>query len=180
MGHIAHDAAKKLVKDGLVTGVTLVGDNGEWRTCESCEYAKATRKPIRKERREPRAELFGDEIHSDVWGPLRMPMIRKKEYYASFTDNATRYTRISLLGGKDDTFDAYRECEAWAETQHGVKIKCLRSDHGGEYTSNKFSAHLKARGTECRLTTCKGTVGSEAGDLSEPAVRRKSHELMTN
>jgi len=27
---------------------------------------------------------------------------------------------------------------------------------------------------------CKGTVGSEAGDLSEPAVRRKSHELMTN
>ena len=27
---------------------------------------------------------------------------------------------------------------------------------------------------------CKGTVGSEAGDLSEPAVRRKSHELMTD
>jgi len=27
---------------------------------------------------------------------------------------------------------------------------------------------------------CKGTVGLEAGDLSEPVVRRKSHELMTN
>ena len=28
-------------------------------------------------------------------------------------------------------------------------------------------------------TDCKGTVGSEAGDLSEPAVRRKSHKLET-
>jgi len=27
---------------------------------------------------------------------------------------------------------------------------------------------------------CKGTVGSEAGDLSEPAVRQKSHKLETN
>ncbi len=44
MGHIAHDAAKKLVKGGLVTGVTLVGDNGEWRTCESCKYVLWTTK----------------------------------------------------------------------------------------------------------------------------------------
>jgi len=27
--------------------------------------------------------------------------------------------------------------------------------------------------------TCKGTVGVEAGDLSEPAVRQKSHRLTT-
>ena len=27
---------------------------------------------------------------------------------------------------------------------------------------------------------CKGTVGSEAGDLLEPAVRRKSHRLTIN
>ena len=30
------------------------------------------------------------------------------------------------------------------------------------------------------LFCCKGTVGSEAGDLSEPAVRWKSHKLETN
>ena len=30
---------------------------------------------------------------------------------------------------------------------------------------------------QCSLLSCKGTVGSEAGDLSEPAVRRKSHWL---
>ena len=30
------------------------------------------------------------------------------------------------------------------------------------------------------LFCCKGTVGAEAGDLSEPAVRWKSHKLETN
>ncbi|KAJ3489198.1 hypothetical protein NLJ89_g11551 [Agrocybe chaxingu] len=153
MGHISHDAARKLVKQGLVTGVVLEGDDGRLRTCESCEYAKATRKRIRKEREEPRAESFGDEIHSDLWGPARTETIRKKQYYVSFTDDATRYTSIALLRHKDEAFDAYREFEAWAEMQHNAKIKRLRSDRGGEYTSDEFDAHLKAKGTERRLTT---------------------------
>ena len=33
---------------------------------------------------------------------------------------------------------------------------------------------------EIQYLHCKGTVGSEAGDLSEPAVRRKSHWLDEN
>jgi len=35
---------------------------------------------------------------------------------------------------------------------------------------------VKTTGT-AKEAWCKGTVGSEAGDLSEPAVRRKSHWL---
>ena len=35
-------------------------------------------------------------------------------------------------------------------------------------------------GLHTHMGTCKGTAGSEAGDLSEPAVRRKSHKLETN
>ena len=42
---------------------------------------------------------------------------------------------------------------AWAHTQHGVHIKRLHSDHGGEYTGSKFSEFLRGQGTERRLTT---------------------------
>src|SRR5882672_8762420 len=37
--------------------------------------------------------------------------------------------------------------------EHGVRIKRLRSDHGGEYTGNEFTKFLAEQGTECRLTT---------------------------
>jgi hypothetical protein len=153
MGHIAPDAVRKLVEDKRVVGVELEDDREEMGTCESCEFAKATRKRVRKEREEPLAEKFGDEVHSDVWGPATTETIHHRKYYASFTDDSTRWSHVKLLHGKDDTFDAYLEYEAWADTQHGAKIKRLRSDRGGEYLSTEFTNHLKSKGTERRLTT---------------------------
>jgi transposase InsO family protein len=60
---------------------------------------------------------------------------------------------VKLQRTKDETFNSYKEVEAWADTQHDLKIKCLRSDRGGEFLSNEFSVHLKKQGTERKLTT---------------------------
>jgi len=153
MGHITLDAVRKLVEDKRVVGVELEDDGEEMGTCESCEFAKTTRKRVRKEREEPLAKKFGDEIHSDVWGPATTETIHHRKYYSSFTNDSTHWSHVKLLHGKDDTFDAYIEFEAWADTQHSTKIKCLRSDRGGKYLSTEFSNHLKSKGTERRLTT---------------------------
>lgn len=70
MGHISPDVARKLVTKGFVTGVHLdETESGDPFFCESCVYAKATRKPILKARQGERATEFGGEIHSDLWGP---------------------------------------------------------------------------------------------------------------
>lgn len=69
MGHISPETAKRMVSEGVVKGVEL-NSNSTIQTCDSCEYAKMTRKPIKRARQTPRASKFGDEIHSDVWGPL--------------------------------------------------------------------------------------------------------------
>ena len=70
MGHIAPGAAKKLVTDGLVSGINVQLDGQEPTFCESCTYVKALRKPVPKEHNpEHHAKAFSEEIHSDVWGP---------------------------------------------------------------------------------------------------------------
>jgi len=53
---------------------------------------------------------------------------------------------------KDETLAAYKAYAAWLSTQHGVKIKWLRSECGGEYTSGTFSKFLADQGTEQQLT----------------------------
>jgi len=73
---------------------------------------------VRKEREEPLAASFGDEIHSDVWGPASIETIHHRKYYASFTDDSTRWSHVKLLHGKDDTFDAYKEFEAWVGSRY--------------------------------------------------------------
>jgi hypothetical protein len=70
LGHVLPVVAQKLVEDGFVTGVRLESTpEGSEFFCESCVYAKATRKPVSKAQQGTQAENFGDEIHSDVWGP---------------------------------------------------------------------------------------------------------------
>ncbi len=51
MGHISPEVARRLVEKGFVTGIKLDKSSGEPQFCESCIYAKATRKPVSKARR---------------------------------------------------------------------------------------------------------------------------------
>jgi hypothetical protein len=42
-----------MIKDGVITGMTLDPSDTTMEKCDSCEYAKATRKPIGKARDPP-------------------------------------------------------------------------------------------------------------------------------
>jgi len=151
LGHVAHKAARKLVKDGLVKGVEL-DEESKPTVCVSCEWGKGHRKAIHKVREEEEPDDVGDEVHSDLWGPASVETINRKEYFASFTDGCSRFSKIYLIRTKDETFGCYQNFEAWMNTQHNVKIKCLRSDRGGEYRSDEFNEHLCCQGTIHRLT----------------------------
>jgi hypothetical protein len=151
MGHISPEVARKLIEDGLVKGVKL-DRSCDIRSCDSCKYAKAHRKPIWKEREEPRATEIGEEVHSDVWGPSPVQMINGREYYSSYTDDFSRYTHLYLLRTKDQNFIAYKSYEAELQTQRGARIKRLCSDRGGKYLSTSFDDHLAKSETLRSLT----------------------------
>ncbi|KAJ3559908.1 hypothetical protein NM688_g58 [Phlebia brevispora] len=135
LGHIALDTAKQLVQDGTITSIQIV-EGMSITSCNSCEYAKMTRKEIHKERSQPQAENFSGH-----------------HYFHLAIDEATRWTWTKLIHTKDESFQAYKEVHAWIKTQHGVKIKCCHSDRGGEFISTDFMNYLTSRGTERRLTT---------------------------
>jgi hypothetical protein len=127
LGHVSHERAKLLVKKGLIEGVELKDDEGV-TICKSCESAKAERKSIVNLRERERYPAVGDEIHSDLWGPAPVESINHKRYYISFMDDHSRYTTIYFLHTKDETSDFYRIYVAWLSTQHGAKVKHLRTD----------------------------------------------------
>ena len=110
-------------------------------------------KPIRSECVAPPAKHFGAEVHTDLWGPSPISSLGRRRYYISFTNNHTRFTHVDILRTKDQALEAYEAFAAWAQTQHGAKIKLLHSDRGGEYTGQDFTKFLQQEGTERRLTT---------------------------
>ncbi len=151
LGHVAADSIHTLIRSQAIQGISLI-DDGQPIYCESCKYTKATRKAIKKEREGVLASTFGEEIHSNVWGPLLLQTIGGRCYYITFTDDHSHFTHTQLLRSKDEALQAYKDFATWAQTQRGVKIKRLRSDCGGEYTSADFNQYLKEQGTERWLT----------------------------
>jgi len=154
MGHISAKIAQQLVKDKFVTGVWLeYTPSNDLKNffCESCIYAKSTRKTVPERREGECAMVFGGEVHSDLWGICTPSSLGGKSYWETFIDDKTRLTHLYFLRTKDEAPNAYKKYEAWVDTQMGKKIKVLNSDHGGEYKGKDFVNYLKTKGTVQKL-----------------------------
>ena len=68
LSHIAVTSTHKLVESGAVVGIELDLASQE-ADCDACIYVHATCLPVPKIRICLPAENFGDEVHTDVWGP---------------------------------------------------------------------------------------------------------------
>jgi hypothetical protein len=67
---------------------------------------------VPKVRISPPAQHFGDEIHTDVWGPSLIATHQGRKYFATFTNDVMRYTVTYLLHMKDKALEAYKSFEA--------------------------------------------------------------------
>eukprot|EP00253_Pinus_taeda_P013498 PITA_13498 len=82
-------------------------------------------------------------MHSDVFGPVKVPSLGKSMYYVSFIDDFSRNTWIYFLKKKFKVFDKFKEFKALVKNQIEKKIKVLRSDNGGEFRSKEFEEFCK-------------------------------------
>src|SRR6266404_5013936 len=160
-----------------VMGLRLIDDLSPF-LCNSCDWAKTTRKHIRKHRVTPQATHFGAEVHSDVWGPSVIKSINNRSYYVSFTNNYSRYSLMAFLRTKDKTLKAYKSYAAWARTQHGVPIQRLRSDRGREYLSFEFANFLQEQGTERRLTTANTPEHNSVAEALNHGLLERARTMM--
>jgi hypothetical protein len=53
-------------------------------------------------------------------------------------DDASRYCYAYLLKSKDEALNCFKTYKAEVENKLEKKIKCFRSNHGGENFSNEF------------------------------------------
>jgi hypothetical protein len=149
-GHVAHSTLKKMVEEGIITGIKL--KNEPATPCKPCLLAKAKKKPIPNSRSGKHATKLGELVYSDVWGPATTRTVGHAEYYVIFIDDAKRWISIDLMRRKSEVLDNYKNYEAWLKTQFDTTLKTFQSDKGGEYTSKEFLQHTKSKGTVHRFS----------------------------
>ena len=53
---------------------------------------------------------------------------------------------------KSDVFETFKKWKAEVENQTGLKVKCIRSNNGGEYDKSEFKAFFAAEGIRLMRT----------------------------
>ena len=74
-------------------------------------------------------------IHSNACGPMPSTYLSGYEQYLTFIDGYSRNTWIYFLNTNSEVFGKFKEFKALIENHSKRRIKTLRSDNGGEYTS---------------------------------------------
>lgn len=149
-GHLGMGSLRSLVKDDMVNGLNF-DCSQELGFCESCTEGKTHRLPF-QERTSMRAKQPLELIHSDVCGKVGTKSLSGGEYFVTFVDDHTHYVWVYILKRKSEVYQRFREWKVLVEKATGRKVKTLRSDNGGEYTSAEFSSYLRDEGIRHEFT----------------------------
>jgi transposase InsO family protein len=122
---------------------------------EHCVYGKHKRVKFLRVRKEKKSEML-EILHTDVWGPSHVSYLGGSRYYVTFIDDATRKNWVYCIRQKSDVFDTFKKWKYLVENETGKRLKCLRSNDGGEYCNKKFDYYCSYHEIR-REKTVRGT-----------------------
>nr|GEV77481.1 retrovirus-related Pol polyprotein from transposon TNT 1-94 [Tanacetum cinerariifolium] len=123
------------------------------KKCSHCLAGKQTRLAF-KSRSPFRMENILDLVHFDVCGPMKTKRLGECSYFVTFIDDHSRKVWVYTLKTKDQVLDVFKQFHALVERQTWKKLKCIRTNNGGEYIG-PFDAYCREHGIQHQKTPSK-------------------------
>ena len=92
-------------------------------------------------------------IHADIYDPITSKSNNNKRYIITFINDFSRKVWIYFLVAKFEAFTTFKNYKSLVEKESGAPICCLRTDKGGEFTSNEFNEFCRINYMSKQLTT---------------------------
>jgi len=148
--HLSYKGLNTLVKREMVRGLPDLKEVTD--TCSYSMMGKQHREAIPKKAKW-RATMKLELIHRDVCGPINPQSNGGNRYFITLTDDFSRKIWVYFLKDKASSFEVFKKFKAAVELESRCKIQCLRTDRGGEFTSNVFSEFCSVQEIKRQLTT---------------------------
>jgi transposase InsO family protein len=85
-------------------------------------------------------------VHTDIVGPTTTKGLKGEKYFMLLVDDYTIMNVVCFLRNKSEAFENFKVYKEMVENEMDSKIKCLRSDNGGEFTSKEFMDYRSIHG----------------------------------
>ena len=143
LGHLNFDNLVKISKREAIRDLPKIVKPHN-SVCKHCQHGKQTRASFKIKEHMTSHPL--EIIHTDLCGPTITKSLQGDHYFMLLIDDYTRMTWVAFLKEKTEAFQKLKNFTAMAENESGMKIKCLRSYNGGEFTSNEFNEICETHG----------------------------------
>ena len=175
MGHLSFSQIRKACKYQAVRGLPDI-KIPDSTICKSCQFGKQTRTNFPE--KEGSASRPLELVHTDACGPFRTRSPRGEEYFILFIDDFSRMVWIGLMKHKDEAFEKFKSFKALAENESDHKIKCLRSDRGGEFTSNEFFDFREEHGIRREFSAARTPQQNGVVERMNRTVQQMAHAML--
>jgi hypothetical protein len=109
---------------------------------------------------------------------MTVPSLGNFVYYVLFIDDYSRKTWIYFLIAKDEVFNKFQEFKALVENLYERKIKVLRYDNGGEYTSKELKDVCQEAGIKRELTTTYNPQQNEVAERKNRSIIKAAKAMI--
>lgn len=149
LGHLNNMSIQIMQKKELVKGLPSMKNEGN--VCTVCNVGKQQRGKFPKKSKWRATEKL-ELIHTDLCGPITPTSNSGKRYLMVLVDDFSRKTWIYFLTEKSEAFETFKEFKNLVEKEAKTAIRGLRTDRGGEFTSEKFNQFCRDHGIKRQLT----------------------------
>ncbi|PKI63869.1 hypothetical protein CRG98_015752 [Punica granatum] len=139
LSHVSYSKLDVMMKKSMLKGLPQL-EVRTYAVCAGCQYGKAHQLPYEESKFKVNEPL--ELIHSDVFGPVKQASIGGMKYMVTFIDDFSRYVWVYFMKEKYKTLSKFKEFKEVAEAEVGKGVRCIRTNNGGEYTSDEFSSFL--------------------------------------
>jgi hypothetical protein len=132
MGHIHFDNLVKVSKREAVREMPHI-TKPTITLCKHFQQGNQTKTRFKSKEYSTKRPL--EIVHTNVVGPTTIKGLKGEKYFMLLVDDYTRMTAICFLKNKSESFENFKIYKEMVENEMDSKIKCLRSDNGGDFTS---------------------------------------------
>ena len=146
--HQSFYTLQEMIRGNLVKGLPQFRNPNE--VCAHCISGKHSRASFLSP--SYRALSVLELLHMDICGPISPQTIGGKRYFLLIVDDYSRCMWVALLKEKSEALEQFKRFKLMVEAEKGVKMKSIRSDRGGEFTSDEFKELCDKSGIKKQLT----------------------------
>jgi transposase InsO family protein len=152
MGHMNFDNLVKVRKREVVREMPQITKPTN-TLCKHCQQGKQTKTRFKSKEYSTTKPL--EIVHTDIVEPNTTKGLKGERYFMLLVDDYTRMTAICFLKNKLEAFENFKIYKEMVENEMDSRIKCLRLDNGGEFTSKEFMDYCNNHGIKRQFSVAR-------------------------